>query len=97
MWNKHLQEVINELVTMLNELSLEKWTRILTKVQQRIASPMGDHSGCALTHESHDWLLPHGDVQCQPYISPPGRRVEQRVTEGTMDHVPEQRVPAPIP
>jgi hypothetical protein len=57
MWNKHLQDVINELVTMLNKLSLEKRTRILTKVQQRIASPMCDHSGRALTHKSHDWLL----------------------------------------
>jgi hypothetical protein len=34
MWNKHLQEVINELVTTLNKLPLAKQTHILTKVQQ---------------------------------------------------------------
>jgi hypothetical protein len=97
MWNEHLQEVINELVTTLNKHPPEKWTCILTKVQQPIASPMRNHSGRALTHKSHDWLLPPGDAQRQPYISPHEQRVEQRVTEVTIDHVPEQRVPAPIP
>jgi hypothetical protein len=62
MWNEHLQEVIDELVTMLNKLTSEKRTRILAKIQQQIASPMRDHSGCALTQDSYDWLLPPGNV-----------------------------------
>ncbi len=97
MWNKHLQEVINELVTTLNKLPLAKQTHILTKVQQWIVSPMRDHNGRALTHKSNDWLLPPGDIQHQQCISLPEQRVEQRVTEDTMDHVPDQRMPTPIP
>jgi hypothetical protein len=68
MWNEHLQEVIDELVTTLNKLPPGKRTHILTKVQQQIASTMWNHSGRALTHKARDWLLPPSDVQCQPYI-----------------------------
>jgi hypothetical protein len=38
MWNKHFQEVITELVTTLNELPPKKRARVLTKVQQKLAS-----------------------------------------------------------
>ncbi len=38
MWNKHLQEVIMELVTTLNELPPKKQARVLTKVQQKLAT-----------------------------------------------------------
>jgi hypothetical protein len=38
MWNEHLQEVITELVTTLNELPPAKRARVLTKVQQKLAS-----------------------------------------------------------
>jgi hypothetical protein len=38
MWDDHLQEVITELVTTLNELPPDKRARVLTKVKQKLAS-----------------------------------------------------------
>jgi hypothetical protein len=95
MWNKHLQEVITELVTTLNKLPPKIQAHVLTKVQQKLASGDQGKHWRILTHPTHKWLLPPRDLQCQPYIPLPEQKVEQRM-EGNMVHSREQRIEPPI-
>jgi hypothetical protein len=79
MWNKHLQEVINKLVTTLHKLLPEKHARVLFLFQDKLSTHTTIDHTCTLTHPTHDWLLPPTDIQRAPYIPPPQQRVEQRV------------------
>jgi hypothetical protein len=79
MWNEHLQEVIDELVTILCEMPPTKCAWVITLVQQKLASKhINTETQCTLTNPIHEWLLPPGDPQWVPYVPPPEQRVEQR-------------------
>jgi hypothetical protein len=62
MWNEYLQEVITELMTMLNESPPKKQAHVLTKVQQKLASGNRGQNWQTLSHPTHKWLLPPGDM-----------------------------------
>jgi hypothetical protein len=81
MWNKHLQEVIDKLVTTLQEMPPEKHTRVLTLVAKKMSAEQLHDPKRSLRHPGHEWILPQGDLQRAPYVPPR----EQRV--------PKQRVP----
>jgi hypothetical protein len=86
MWNKHLLEVIDKLVTTLHKLPPVKRIRIMSRVMAKLsASPTVAQLRC-LMHQTHEWLLPPADIQLTPYVPPSQQSVEQRV---------EQRVNAP--
>ncbi len=88
LWNKHLQEVINKLVTTIREMPPEKQMKVVTLVKQKLASHHLDDTTCTLTNPLHHWILPPGNLQRVPYIPPPEQRVEQRVSNTTMDVAP---------
>jgi hypothetical protein len=92
-WNKHLQEVINKLVTTVRKMPPEKQTRVITLVQQKLASHCKDGTTCTLTNPLHHLILPPGDLQRVPYDPLPEQRVEQRVSDIAMDIAPP---PPPI-
>jgi hypothetical protein len=83
MWNKHLQEVIDKLVTTLHKLPQKKQIHILSRVMAKLSAPPPVATPCCLTHPSHEWLLPREDIQLTPYVPPSqqvdAQRVEQRV------------------
>ena len=87
LWNKHLQEVINELVMTLQEMKPNKRARVLIKIINRIDTSSRDHEARTITAPAHQWMLPEGDIQQHPYV-PPAPSVEQRVDED----MEEQRV-----
>jgi hypothetical protein len=71
MWNEHLQEVIDELVTMLHELPWEKRGRVLKLLTNKLATQPVTGPPCSLTHTNQKWLLPPADPQLTPYIPLP--------------------------
>jgi hypothetical protein len=102
MWNEHLQEVINELVTMLHELPLDKRIRIMSRIMNKLSAPLVGAEPRQLTYPGHEWLLPRADVQLNPYVPLPvewvvpigEQRVEQRV-EQTVE--PTVGIPTDVP
>jgi hypothetical protein len=86
MWNKHLQEVIDKLVTSLHELPPEQQSRILSHVMAKLSAPPPVATPRRLTHPSHEWLLSRGDIQLAPFV-PPSLQVDTQWAE--------QRVNAP--
>jgi hypothetical protein len=93
LWNKQLQEVTNKLVTTVREMPPEKQTRVITLVQQKMASHRKDGTTCTLTNPLHHWILPPGNLQRVPYVPPPEQRVEQGVSDIATDVAPP---PPPI-
>jgi hypothetical protein len=81
MWNKHLLEVINELVTMLHKLPPEKCLRIMSRITAKLSAPYENIETRSLTYPGHEWLLPRVDVQSAPYVPPPEQRVDQSVKQ----------------
>jgi hypothetical protein len=79
MWNKHLQEVSEDLVTMLHKLPVEKRVKVLSDIKNKllIGTPSKDKQ--QLTSLNHKWILTPGDLQRVPAVIPPEQRVEQRV------------------
>jgi hypothetical protein len=71
MWNVHLQEVIDELVTTIKEMDPNKQARALTLVKEKLATmqPLDDQR--TLTSPIHEWILPPGDPQRVAHIPPP--------------------------
>ncbi len=80
--------MINKLVTTICEMPLEKQTKVITLVKQKLASHHLDDTTCTLTNPLHHWILPPGNLQRVPCISSPEQRVEQRVSNTTKDVAP---------
>jgi hypothetical protein len=102
MWNEHLQEVINELITMLHKLPPDKRIPIMSRIMAKLSAPLVSAEPRQLTYPKHEWLLSRADVQLNPYMPLPvewmvpigEQRVEQRVeqmVEPTVD------IPANVP
>ncbi len=96
MWNKHLQVVIDELVTMLHEPPPEKRGRVLKLVTNKLATWLLTGPPRSLTHTNHKWLLPSADPQLMPYIPFPEQRVEQRVIRGEVQRDNVHNYPHPV-
>jgi hypothetical protein len=84
MWNKHLQKVIDELNTTLQEMPPQKSARVIFLMQRKLRSANSNSKATrTLTNPNHDWMLPPGYLQRSPYIPPMEQRVEQRVAADT--------------
>jgi hypothetical protein len=102
MWNEHLQEVINKLVTTLHELPPKKRIRIMSRITAKLSAPLVGAEPRQLTYPGHEWLLPRADVQLNLYVPPPVERVvpigEQRVEQRVKQMVkPTVDIPANVP
>ncbi len=85
MWNKHLQEVIDKLVTTTQIMPPNKCNCVLTLVAEKLTAGQLNNPKCSLTHPRHKWILPQRDLQRAPYVPPNKQRVPKQ-------RVPEQRV-----
>jgi hypothetical protein len=93
LWNEHLQEVIDELITTVCKMQPEKQTRVITLVQPKLASHHKDGTTRTLTNPLYHWILPPGNLQRVPYVPLPEQTVEQRVSDIATDVAPP---PPPI-
>jgi hypothetical protein len=57
MWNKHLQEVIDKLVTTLRELPPTKCQHVISLVHEKLSASPPDAALQTPTHPNHKWLL----------------------------------------
>jgi hypothetical protein len=96
MWNKHLQEVIDELVTTLHELPLETRGCVLKLVTNKLVTRSSTGSPQSLIHMNREWLLPPADLQVMPYIPLPEQWVEQRVIGGEVKQEIIHNDPHPV-
>jgi hypothetical protein len=80
LWNEHLQEMTDELVTTLKELPGPKRSGVLDNIESRLEINDAQTTNRTLTSHTHEWLLPQGDLQRLPIVAHPEQRVEQRVT-----------------
>ena len=80
MWNKHLQEVADKLVTTLQDLHIPKQSGVLANIKSRLEIDTPHRTTRTLTSHTHKWLLPPGNLQRAPIVTHPEQRVEQRVT-----------------
>jgi hypothetical protein len=85
MWNKHLQDVIDKLVTTIQEMPPNKRNCVLTLVAEKLAAGQLNDPKYSLTHPGHKWILPQGDLQRVPYVPPNEQGVSKQ-------RVPKQRV-----
>jgi hypothetical protein len=85
MWNEHLQEVSEELVTMLHKLPVEKRVKVLSDIKNKLSIGVPSKDKRQLTSLNHKWNLPPIDLQRVPAVIPPEQRVEQR---GDTTHPP---------
>ena len=92
MWNKHLQEVIDELVTTIKEMNPDKQTCVLTLVRQKLAALLPADDNRRLTTPLHKWILPPSNPQRVTQIPTPDQRVAQRVDNG----IPTTDIPTPL-
>jgi hypothetical protein len=102
MWNKHLKEVINELITTLHELPPDKRIRIMSRITAKLSAPLVGAEPRQLMYPVHEWLLPRADVQLNSYVPPPVEQVvpigEQRVKQRVEQTVePTVDIPANVP
>ncbi len=81
-WNEHLQEVSDELVTMLQEMPAGKQSGVLLDIKSKLAL-INPTSKWTLMCPMHKWMFPLGDLQRVPGIPPIVQRVEQRVDDAT--------------
>ncbi len=96
MWNDHLQEAISKLNTTLYEMPPIKRARVIYRVHRQLTSSDCVDSMRTLIDPNHEWILPPGDLQQRPYISPQNdldeqrkeQRVEQRVATPTLPPTP---------
>ncbi len=97
LWNKHLQEVIDELATTPGEMPPSKRARVMTLVKQKLTPPSPPKDKRVLTNPNNEWIVPQGDLQCTPYIPPVIKRAEQRVSDiETQRMVPTVPTPTAI-
>jgi hypothetical protein len=61
MWNEHLQEVSDELITILQEMPAGKQSGVLLDIKSKLALTNGT-SKRTLTCSMHEWMLPPGDL-----------------------------------
>ncbi len=80
LWNKHLQEETDKLVTTLKELPVPKRSSVLDNIKRRLAIDTPQPTKRTLTSHTHKWLLLQGDLQRVPIVTHPEQRMEQRVT-----------------
>ncbi len=81
MWNKHLQEVVNELVTTLRDMLPNKQGCVISLITKKLVAHTPDARQWTLMHANHKWLLPRSDLHWVPYIPPPEQRVERVVQQ----------------
>jgi hypothetical protein len=89
LWNEHLQEVVDELVTTLQEMNPTKRTGVLTNIIKKIDTSCRDNDTRTITAPAHQWMLPDGDIQHHPYIHPAPsseQRVDEAREEQRVDH-----------
>jgi hypothetical protein len=79
LWNKHLQEVIDELVTTLGEMSPSKRAHLMALVKQKLKAPSPPIDKRVLTDTNHEWIVLPGDLHCNLDIPPVIEQAEQRV------------------
>jgi hypothetical protein len=87
-WNKHLQEVSDKLVTTLMKLPVHKRLGVLANIKNQLAIETMPTTKRTLTYPTHEWLLPPGNLQRVPIVAHPEQRVEQRVTSTHPDKLP---------
>jgi hypothetical protein len=101
MWNNHLQEVIDKLVTRLQEMPPEKLNSVLTFVAKKLDAGQLHQPKHSLMHPGHEWILPQGDLKRVPYVPPIEQKVpEQRVHKQRVtlkDGEPAKNVPPQLP
>ena len=68
-----------------------KRANVLTKIKNNVETSDRDRNARTITAPTHQWMLPRGDIQHNPYV-PPAPTVEQRVDIDA----DEQRVAHPI-
>jgi hypothetical protein len=76
LWNENFQEVIDELATTSNKLPPKQHTKFLTMVFKCLQMGQIDEPTRTLTAPTQAWMLPRGDIQINPYVTPP---IKQRV------------------
>ncbi len=81
LWNKHLQELIDGLVTTLGEMPLSKRARVMALVKQKLRAPSPPKDKQVLTDPNHEWIGLPGDLQHTPFIPPVLEQAEQRVSD----------------
>jgi hypothetical protein len=89
MQNKHLKEVSNELITMLQEMPVGKQPGVLLDIKSKL-SLTNPTSKQTLTCPMHKWMLLPGDLQRMPVIPPMEQRMEQRVDDATPPNAIQQ-------
>ena len=92
LWNEHLQAIIDELATTLQEIQPEKHGKFLSAIYSRLQSTQSNTPTRTLTAPIQAWMLSQDDIQLNPFVPPAD---EQRVTLEQMV-IPEaidQRVP----
>ena len=83
----HMQELTNEVVSTLKNMTAEKQRRVLTLFKSKLSDATNEHEGPAfLTSPCHAWILPEDDLQRMPQLRVPTQD-QQRVALST-----EQRV-----
>jgi hypothetical protein len=80
MWNEHMQEVTDKLVTTLKELPVPKQSGVLDNIISRLDIDDPQPTKRTLTSHTHKWLLPQGNLQRVPIVIHLEQRVELRVT-----------------
>jgi hypothetical protein len=81
LWNGHLQEVIDELVTTLGEMPPSKRAPVMVLVKQTLMAPSPPKDKRILTNPNHEWIIPPGDLQRTPYIPPVIKWAEHRASD----------------
>jgi hypothetical protein len=80
-WNKHLQEVIDKIVTMIHKLLPEKCLRIMSCATAEFSALYESIEQCSLAYPGHEWLLLQADVRLALYMTPPKQRVDQSLKQ----------------
>jgi hypothetical protein len=95
MWNKHLQEVNDKLITTLHKLPPEKCAHVICLVQDKLSTHTAIEHTRTLMHSTHEWLLPLANIQRAPFIPPPKQRVEQNANTSNQQSV-ERFIKIPV-
>ena len=98
MWNEHLNEVVNELVTTLQEMTPNKRARVLTKLVDKLNHNIRDPDARSIIAPIHHWMLPDGYIQRHEYVPPPPpaeQRVDATAEEQRVAHLVTRITDAP--
>ncbi len=82
-WNEHLQEVSEELVTRLHDLPVKKCVLVFSDINNKLSIGAQSKDKQQLTSLNHKWILSPSDLQRVPSVITPEERVDQRVDTTT--------------